>query len=37
MATCSELLSGITPDCNGLNKVGGIDKRVYFAEKKYLI
>ena len=34
MPDCSELLQGITPNCLGLNKVGGIDKRVWIGEKK---
>jgi hypothetical protein len=36
MSNCLGLLSGINPDCPALNKVGGVDKRVWFVEKKYL-
>jgi hypothetical protein len=36
MSNCLGLLSGINPDCAALNKVGGVDKRVWFVEKKYL-
>lgn len=38
MATsdCNELTDGFNPGCLAINKVGGIDKTVYFAQKKNL-
>lgn len=34
---CNGLLQGIDPICQALNKVGGINKRVWFIEKKYIL
>lgn len=33
MATCNDLLSGINPACAALNKVGGVNKRVWVGLK----
>ena len=33
MATCNDLISGINPDCDALNKVGGVNKRVWIGLK----
>lgn len=33
MPTCNDLIAGITPDCDALNKVGGVNKRVYIGLK----
>lgn len=32
--TCNDLIQDLQPNCEGLNKVGGIDKRVWFVQKK---
>lgn len=36
MATCVEILQGIDPNCDALNKVGGIDKRVWVGQLSQL-
>ena len=36
MATCVEILQGINPDCTALNKVGGINKRVWVGQLSQL-
>jgi len=33
MATCNDLISGIDPACDALNKVGGVNKRVWIGLK----
>jgi hypothetical protein len=33
MATCNDLIAGLSPDCDALNKVGGVNKRVYIGLK----
>lgn len=33
MATCNDLISGIDPTCAALNKVGGVNKRVWIGLK----
>jgi|APFre7841882793_1041355.scaffolds.fasta_scaffold02779_4 hypothetical protein len=33
MATCNDLISGINPACDALNKVGGVNKRVWIGLK----
>jgi hypothetical protein len=36
MATCIELIRGVDPSCAALNKVGGIDKRVWIGQLSML-
>jgi hypothetical protein len=36
MASCIEILQGIDPSCEALNKVGGINRRVWVGQLSYL-